>query len=365
MDFNKASNICLKVSATFVLALPSCNYSFDNYNPSSIPGATNYNLTIDDLINDTPTDAEKTSTTFQVKKTGTTEYGCRYDSSALNNSSTVGISSETTIDTITSNVKRTAALVTTPTAMNIQAVKIVAYRLGGESGSASIEINLASGGVPSSTNLATTTSRNMLDFPSVLEDWIQFSLSSSLTVSAQKELALILKPQFTGTPNGVNYITLVSTSDYDYNDPIACNLFPIYKTSSDGGATWASPWNDGTPENADLRRAYFLLVADVHRPAGQGHWVVQADKEVLWHLSSFIISENPNGMGGSVTYDVGASNENAPTYSKTNLTKAQMLASPNLSGRFLFIRVNLQSSAYPYFERAEISGASISATPLN
>lgn len=343
------------------LLMASCNYSFNNYNPSS---GNTFTLAIADLVNASTLDGETTATTFRLLKTGTAEYGCDYDPAAAHNSSMLGNAPESSLDTMTSNSRRSAVFVTPPTAMNLQSVKIVAFRNGGAAGTASIDVNSAQTSTPTTTTLASTQSRNMLDISAGSEDWIQFTLASPLVISSQTELALILKPNFTGTPNGVNYITLVSTSDYDYSagDPIACNAFPIYKASGDSGSTWTAPWNNGSPVTADLRRGYFKIIADVHRPSATGHWVVDGGQSMNWDMSTFTITEAPYSLGGQVTYDVGAADTNTPVYSQTGLTKTQVQALTGITGQYLFVKVNLASSASPYYERAEVTGASIQAS---
>jgi hypothetical protein len=339
----------------------SCNYSFNNYNPSS---DNTFTLTIANLENASILDGEKTATSFRLLKTGTAEYGCDYDSTAAHNTDVLGIATESSLDTLTSNSKRSAVFVTPPVKMNLQAIKMMAFRSGGAAGTVSVDINSAQSSVPTAASLGSTQSRNMLDISADAENWIQFDLASPLAVSNQTELALILKPSFSGTPNGVNYITLVSTSDYDYSvtDPIACNAFPVYKASSNGGSTWSDPWNNGSPVTADLRRGYFLLVADVHRPTANGHWVVDGTDSMDWDMSTFTITEGMSSLGGQVTYDVGSANTNTPVYTQSGLSKSQVQALTGITGQYLFIKVNLTSSASPYFERAEVSEATIQAT---
>ncbi len=328
------------------LTLLSCNYSFNNYRPT--PSST-ISLSLASLVIETPTTAEVTDSVFRLKATGTADYGCSYDNSGNPNTAVTGIDPLDS-DPIKSTTDRTAMTITTPSIMYVRSVKMRIIKNSGPTGFVSIDLNTASAGVPTDINLTSTDTLDLTPLTSSFEgNLLSFNLASPQTLANNTSVALILKPSGGSILNGLNNFGLLSTDDAGGT---ACSSFSVYKRSTDSGATWINSNNSGH------RRGYFSLAADVHGAVGSGYWVAEASKSVPWDLSTFTTTEAPNGMGGSVAYDIGASETSIPVFTQTGLTKTQLQGITDVQGKYLFIRVTLASPA-PYYERAEISDASV------
>jgi len=76
----------------------------------------------------------------------------------------------------------------------------------------------------------------------------------------------------------------------------------------------------------------------------------------LHHLSSLNVDENPNGEGGILTYTLGASDTNSPTYSLDDLTLAEVQAETDLSGKYFFIKVHHDAVASKSYTQDASSG---------
>jgi hypothetical protein len=181
---------------------------------------------------------------------------------------------------------------------------------------------------------------------------VTFTLSTPQVVISGASIALILKPVTGAILNGINNFGLLSTDDVGGT---ACSNFSLYKKSTDSGTTW------GNSNNAGHRRGYFTLSTDVHSSSGSAYWIAQATSKVPWDMTTFSITEAPNGMGGTVTYDVGSGETATPNFTQVGLTKSQVQSLTGINATYLYVRVNL-SSASPFYERTEVNGATITTT---
>lgn len=333
--------------------LLACNYSFNNYSPSSnsspAPSPSTLTLNTSDLVIETPTTAELSASIFQLKATGTAEYGCTYDS-AGSNTSTTG-TNLINADPFTSTSDRTGLVLTAPSAMNIVGVKMRVKKSSGPTGSITVDVDGVSGGLPTATVLTDSSSTDLATLNTASSgNIVTFSLTTSQNIVSGQSIALLLKPSVGAILNGINNFGLLSTDDATGT---ACSIFSIYKRWN------GSAWVDSN--NAGYRRGYFTLIATTYAYSGSGYWAIPSPSgsATTWDLSSFTSTENPNAMGGSFTYDLGVGSDSTPSFSLMGLTKTQVQESADLTGAYLFIRVNITNSS-PHFERAEISGASIS-----
>lgn len=346
LAFNKTiPNYCLLSVCVFGV-IAGCNYSFNNYKPT--PSST-ISLSLADLVIETPTTAEVDGTVFRLKIASTANYGCIYDNSGDPNTPLTGIDPLDS-DPITNTALRTAMTVTTPSIMSVRTVKMRVIKNSGPTGLISIDLNTASAGVPTTTNLTTSNSVDLSPLTTSAEgNLATFTLATPQSLASGASVALILKPSAGSTLNGINNFGLLGTDDAG---GIACSTFSVYKRSADSGTSWINS------NNAGHRRGYFSLTADVHGAAGSGYWIAEATKSITWDLTTFDTTEAPNSMGGTITYDVGVSETNTPVFTESGLSKSQLQALTDFKGKYLFIRVNLSIPA-PYYERAEITAASI------
>ena len=376
MGFNRTRGILSLVTVSLGLVV-ACDYSLDNYNPSS--SSTVYNLTIADLINDTPADAEKTDTTFQLKATGEVEFGCDYQA-ALANSSTTGNAEIIGVDVLDKNEARIAVFTTPSSPMIIVGVKMRFAQAVGANLTGTFQVlyrgvevngNPASGPLweSESKTLIAGSNTSEVRFACIKKDAQNNPTTEPCLVTRSSShpfempnLSLIVVPNITGGSNGANYISMAKT-DQDSEKPgseiIACNGLSPYKISGNSGTSWQSP-----SLGSENRRGYFKVVAATHAPSASGHWIVDAGSRAEWQMNTFGITETPSKLEGTVTYDVGASDDATPTYTQLNLTKAQVQALENVVGRYFFVKVNLSISGPPYYKRAEVTEATIEAKPV-
>jgi hypothetical protein len=223
--------------------------------------------------------------------------------------------------------------------------------LGGPSANVIADITSATGAAPNVSNiLGTSAAVSMASLSSGLSGAdATFSFSTSPTLLANSDYALVLHPvPSSGTiDGGNNMVWRIASSN---GSRAGCTDFDLLQTSTNSGASWAN--DTGTP--------YFYFVTPTYQSTGTGYWIVDGGYEVVWNFSTFNVSENPNGdKEGSVLYSIGVgSDPSTPSYSSTNITKAQVRALSNLTGQYLYVRVIL-NSANNNFSNSGVGSGSI------
>lgn len=301
---------------------------------------------------DTPSTLELSSGLLQLKSSGTGSWGCGYNAAGSNS----GTESTTyTTQTATSDLNTYQANLFTPTVyMKVSSLQIRIRKVGGPTGNMVAQFRTTSGSDPTSTVLGTSTDVLISSIPNTAPTGhlITFSFSTAVELTSGTTYALVLKPQSDATLDGANYFGWMSTNS---TGPDGCTDFPIFRSTSNGGAAW------GAGNNATYRRSFFFLLPETHSTPGTASWIVSGYANAIWNMSTFAMSENPSGATtGTIVYDVGAG-DNAVTasYSQTNLTKAQVLGLSNLTGQYFYLKATMSVSNS--FNQAVLGNGSITA----
>lgn len=337
------------LSFTVVANLGCADYGLDRYHPTTAdPTEASFTLPVTDLTVETSSTAAVSGGAFKLTSTGTADYGCTNTGAAT---ATTG-AAWSVPEYLTDQTHRQAAFITTPSAMNISGIKLRMKRLGGPSGTMYAVLKTASSGVPTATTLATSTAVNLSSATTggTLGPVLNYPFASAVDVATASELALVLTPDAAASLTTNNKVGMNGTND---GTGAACSAFPIYKFSLDSGSNWIDSANNST------YRTYSTMTVTTYNSSGTAYWSVHAAKSVSWNMSSFTVSEKPNSMGGTITYDIGSAEDSTPVFTQNGLSLAQVQALTGIAGEYLFIRVNLASTT-PFYERAEVGAAAIS-----
>ena len=341
MTFKKLSKAICLISAG--LNVGCGKYSIDR----TIPQATKH-LYVSLATVETPATITVLSDRINLKSNGTAEVGCFYQAAGGESATQ---SQTFTSPTIISSLSVAHANLFTPTSyMKINSMILRIRKVGGPSGNMFAQIRSSSGLDPG-TALATSGDILISSVVAAASGTLTtFTLSSPYEVAAGTTYGVTLYPQSDATLDGANNFRWVT------NDTAGggCTGFPIYRASADAGSTW------GTGNNLTYRRSYFSVVANTNGTPGQASWILTGRSGGIWSMASFAITENVGGIStGVVTYDVGSgSSSSTATYSQTGLTKAQVQAMTDLTGTYLYVRVNLSVSS-PFFDQSSVSDGTI------
>lgn len=88
------------------------------------------------------------------------------------------------------------------------------------------------------------------------------------------------------------------------------------------------------------------ILAPSYYATSTATFIGDAGLSVLWSPADFTPNENPSGETGTYTYDVGVGETSTPTYAQTGLTKAQVQALSQVTGRYVFIKATLTGDGF-------------------
>lgn len=327
-------------SAVAVLGvMAACNYTLKRDSSSM-----SFDLNVSDLIIETPDIAEVVSGNFQLKQDGMGKVGCEVGVDAQPTTG-AGVS----LTSVPSFSTYLAFRFSFSFPIKPNSINLLMQRTGATNASAYVEVTTASGVTPSQASVVMTSS--LVPVSSILQNATANTTFSFVenpkVLQSNTTYAVILKGTLgSGTLNGDNNFS------WGRGDTAAdCSAFEVMQRSLDSGANWAS----------FSMRPYFYFELPKYKNAGSAYWIVDAGRELTWNLSTLSIGENQGDAAiGSVNYSIGVgSDASSPSYSFSDLTFSQVKALENLSGRYLYIRLNL-SNANQGFSNATISSGSIS-----
>ena len=315
--------------------------------PTNTPTAATFNLQVANLNIEDTSQTEVASNVFRLKQSGTLSYGCNYNPGGTNNTTNGTGTSQP--DSITDSTNRHAMGFSYPYQIRIESAVLRLSRSGDPITSMIARVHQSYSGSPSTTVSASSATVDVSTVTTAAAGAnITFSYATPPIVSEDKEWSIVLEPTNTNTLDESNNFGWVSTSGN------ACFNFFTYKFSSNSGTSWGNSFNGG------VKRSYFTLNVSSYITSGSAFWIVDGGAVSTWNLASLTLPENQtSGSAGFVSYDVGAGASTEPNYSLTNKNKAQIQAAGTLSGRYLYIRVNLSVPAPGYY-RSEIGNGSIS-----
>lgn len=244
--------------------------------------------------------------------------------------------------------------------MRVRTVKMYLYYLGTPDNVFYAEIQSNNSGSPAGTALGTSATFDYHSVPGAsggVGGLVDLTYTTPVDLPLGSYWVVLKSGGNTLIGNYVSWVTSTSASALactGFSDALALRL--------ENPATWGINWATGSvPATTVNQRGLFQVVADVFTPSASATWIVAAFKNAQWDLSTFSVTENPGGTGGTVTYDVGAGNDPVtPTYTLVGKTKAEVLSAASISGTYLYVRVNM-SVASPYYDRAAISDITVTA----
>ena len=295
---------------------------------------------------ETPAAVELLGSLLQLKDTGTGNWGCVLGGTDDGTTATV----VSTAPAIAAQTDGLATLFSSTTHLKISALTLRVRRVNTPSGSMYAEIQSASGSNPTGTLLG-QSSDVLISAAGAGATGADVSFPLLAVVEAQANLAyaIVLKPSAGATVDASNNFRWASTGS---SAPEGCTDFPAYRSSSNSGSTW------GAGLAANLR-GFFKATAATHSTTGAVSWIMYGEAGAIWLPISFRMAENANGFySGTITYDIGAGNDPVtPTYSATNLTKAQVQASAEVTGAYLYVRAHLAVTSG--FDQVSVSNGQI------
>ncbi len=236
--------------------------------------------------------------------------------------------------------------------MNITGVTLRIRKVGGPSGNMLSYLYATSGLNPTGSALATSADVLINSIPNTAAagNLMGFTFSSALEAAASTAIAVVLRPKTDATIDGANNFRWVTSNS---TGPDGCTDFPVYRGTTDGGTNWMAANNLG------YRRSFFTATVATHDSSGTVSWITDG-LGATWDMTTFDFDENPSTLtAGTITYDIGTgSSAVTPTYSQTNLTEAQVQALGDLTGQYLYVKVNLSVST-PFYDRAVIGDGSV------
>ncbi|XGC82277.1 hypothetical protein ACES2L_07245 [Bdellovibrio bacteriovorus] len=340
MNFSKTS-----LALLVALMTSNCEYSLKRYASEEDAPAGDFTFSVNDLTVETAATAEIASGEFKLKQNSTANLGCTAGadgqpttgSGSANNS--MGLSAFTNVMAISFsfpfNIRPTAAV-------------LLLKKNSNPTANAIVDITAASGRTPTiATSLATSSTVAMSGITGLGGSNQTFTFASPPTLTASTTYSLILSGvNGSGTVDGSNNI------NWRMGDGASdCSDFDVLQNSSNTGSSWSD--DSATP--------YFYFVVPAYHASGTGYWIVDGGADITWDMSSFDVSEDPNDdKPGAITYSIGAgSDASTPSYSQTGLTKAQVQALTGISGRYLYVRVTL-NSAYTNMGSAGVGSGAVS-----
>lgn len=310
------------------------------------PGAFTATIATSAATIDTPGSVTLASGLLASAVVGSVGYGCTKTAA---DSSTTGTTLTSNVIVSASNIAQ-ANLFTAPSYMKVNTLTLLIRMVGGPGGNMYSQLYAAGAtditGAPLATSADVLISNNS---GSPLGDLIAFTLPAAVELAAGATYGVTLKPQTGVTLDGSNNFRWLVV-----NSAPGCTSFPLFRTSSDGGSSWGAGTNPG------YQRGYFTVDADQHATSGSASWILTGQASAsVWLPSTFTMSENPGGTGGTLTYDVGTGNSSSSaTYSSTGLSKAQVQALAEMTGKYFYLRVNFTVPS-PGYDRAVVGGGQI------
>lgn len=330
----------------FVTIGSGCDYSLKRQASETPAGPQSFALSVTDLVVETSGTATVANGEFQLLENGTGNLGCELTGTE---GATTGLGSVNNSLALSSFSNYMAVSFRYPFTVKPSSVVLRLKKNSSPTASAIVELTTATGRVPVLSNVvASSNAVAMSGASSGLSGGNQtFSFAAAPTLSAQADYSIVLRGvSGSGTIDGTNNLNWRVGNDI--ND---CTDIDDLQNSSNTGSTWSD--QGAAP--------YFNFVVPKYASSGSGYWIIDGGKEIAWDLSSFSVSENPNGdKSGSVTYSIGAGlDATTPTYSATALTQAQVKALSSVTGRYLYVRVIL-SSGYSDFSGAGSASGTVS-----
>ena len=298
---------------------------------------TLYSFTTDNGTIETASTVEVSGAKYVLQTNGTTSFGCSYTGS---DAASTGATKDST-QQITSIAMAHGNVFTATYYMRIENVTYLIRKVSGPTGNIYADIRYTSGGNPT-TSLGTSALVALSSFGAVVAGVnVSFTFSTPVEVPGGVDYAVVLVPYTDAVLDGSNNFRWITTSDSNGCTSYTANVF------YNGG------WAGG------VGKSYFTITVTQYEASGQVSWMATADAvDMSWNMSTFAFSENPGGAtSGTITYDIGADNNGSASYSQTGLTKAQVQALTNITGKYFYVRANLAAS--PIYNPAEIGSGSI------
>ncbi|UOF02225.1 hypothetical protein [Bdellovibrio reynosensis] len=342
MNFSKAS-----LALLVALTTANCEYSLKRYASEEEAPAGDFILDVDDLVIEDATKAGVSSNEFQLLTNGTTNLGC---TEGADGQPTTGFGTVNNSVSLNSFAVYMGETFSFPFTIKPTAVVLRVKRTGNPSANAIVELtDLAAGAPDESDVVATSSTIAMSGFATGSGSDQTFTFATAPTLNASTSYAVVLRGvNGSGTVDGSNTINWRLG-----NDTSDCSDFDVLQNSSNTGSTWANDATGAVP--------YFHFVVPAFQATGAGYWIVDGGSSTSWDMASFDIDENPNGdKPGTITYDIGVgADSSTPSYSQTGLSLAQVKALTGLTGRYLYVRVVL-NSAYTNMSSSGIGNGAVS-----